>query len=133
MLGETALHAGTGGDVPAIFNACRKIYTEQFEKPAGTNLLNQCCLLWIRASAVRYYPDQTCNICRCPRITFPFGNNYVKVFFGSSFCSFETILPIYDYSAVERRHCVSAILEATRRVMTSDDVTISRPISCYVD
>ena len=60
-------------------------------------------MVWIRAVAVRYYPVKTCNICRCLRTTFTFGNNYVKVFFGSPFCSFETILPVHDYSAVERR------------------------------
>ena len=50
-------------------------------------------MLYIRASAVRYYPETTCNICRCLRTTFPLGNNDVKVFFGSPFSSFGTILP----------------------------------------
>ena len=37
------------------------------------------------------------------KTTFLFGNNYVKVCFGSPFCRFETILPIHAFSAVERR------------------------------
>ena len=38
-------------------------------------------MLWIGAVAFRYDPVKTCYICRCLRTMFPFGNNYVKVFF----------------------------------------------------